>query len=46
MKKKIALLCALGCFIQPVWAANISTLGSLVQPEFKLFSEDLGAALS
>lgn len=36
----------LGCFAQPVWAAEINTLGALVQPEFKLFSEDLGAALS
>lgn len=46
MKKKLALLSVLGCFMQPVWAANISTLGNLGQPEFKLFSEDLGAALS
>lgn len=46
MKNKLALLCVLGCFAQPVWAANISTLGALAQPEFKLFSEDLGAALS
>lgn len=46
MKKSLSLLCVLGCFAQPVWAANISTLGALAQPEFKLFSEDLGAALS
>jgi hypothetical protein len=46
MKKKILLLCISGCFAQPVWAANISTLGNLTQPEFKLFSEDLGSALS
>ncbi|HEX2530894.1 MAG TPA: hypothetical protein VHK70_05430 [Burkholderiaceae bacterium] len=46
MKKKLALLSVLGCFTQLVWAADISTLGSLAQPEFKLFSEDLGAALS
>lgn len=46
MKKSISLLCVLGCFAQPVWAANISTLGSLNQSEFKLFSEDLGSALS
>lgn len=46
MKIKLALLSVLGCFIQPVWAAEISTLGNLAQPEFKSFSEDLGAALS
>jgi len=40
------LFCLMGCFTQPVWAANISTLGSLSQTEFKAFSEDLGAALS
>ena len=46
MNKKIAFVCVLGCFTQPVWAANISTLTNLVQPEFKLFSEDMGSALS
>lgn len=46
MKKSLSLLCVLGCFAQPVWAAEISTLGALAQSEFKLFSEDLGAALS
>ena len=46
MKKNLSLLCVLGCFAQPVLAANISTLGNLTQPEFKLFSEDLGSALS
>ncbi len=46
MKKSLSLLCVLGCFAQPVWAANIDNLGALAQPEFKLFSEDLGAALS
>ena len=46
MKKKLALLCVLGCFTQPVWAASINTLQLLTQSEFKLFSEDLGAALS
>lgn len=44
--KKLALLCVLGCFAQPVLADNISTLDVLTQDEFKLFSEDLGAALS
>lgn len=46
MKKNLSLLCVLGCFAQPVWAANINTLQNLAQTEFKLFSEDLGAALS
>ncbi|MFZ2542409.1 MAG: hypothetical protein WAW75_11650 [Gallionella sp.] len=46
MKKSLSLLCVLSCFAQPVWAANITTLGNLAQSEFKLFSEDLGAALS
>ena len=46
MKKNLSLLCMLGCFAQPVWAANISTLGALSPTQFKLFSEDLGSALS
>lgn len=46
MKKKLALLCVLGGFTQPVWAASINTLQSLTQSEFKSFSEDMGAALS
>jgi len=46
MKKNLSLLCVLGCFAQPVWAANISTLGSLNQSQFELFSEDMGSALS
>ena len=46
MKKSLSLLCALGCFAQPVLAANINNLGGLAQTEFKLFSEDLGSALS
>jgi len=46
MNKKLSLLCMLGCFAQPVWAANISTLQNLGQTGFKSFSEDLGAALS
>ncbi|ADE12361.1 hypothetical protein [Sideroxydans lithotrophicus] len=45
MKKLLVLLCTLG-IAQPVMAANITTLGSLVQPEFRTLSEDLGAALS
>jgi hypothetical protein len=45
MKKLLVLLCTLG-IAQPVMAANITTLGSLAQPEFRTLSEDLGAALS
>ena len=47
MKKNLSLLCVLCCFAQPVWAANIDlTAAGLTQAEFKLFSEDLGSALS
>ncbi len=46
MKKYFALIYILGCFTQPAWAADINTLQSLGQAEFRLFSEDLGAALS
>lgn len=45
MKKLLALLCTLG-IAQPAMAASITTLGNLVQPEFRTLSEDLGAALS
>ncbi|HUV99598.1 MAG TPA: hypothetical protein VMV88_05515 [Gallionella sp.] len=47
MNKYLPLLCALGCFAQPVWAANISLSNfKAAQPAFRTFSEDLGAALS
>ena len=46
MKAKLSFLCILGCLSQTAWAADISTLGNLTQSEFKLFSEDLGSALS
>ena len=48
MNKKLALVCVLGCFTQPVWAANNVDLTLLfgVQSDFKVFSEDLGSALS
>ena len=47
MKKILALLCACSCYTQPVWAANnVNALQNLGQSNFKLFSEDLGAALS
>jgi len=52
MKKSLTLLCVLGCFAQPVWAANNIDLTlfpgtqSAKQAAFKTFSEDLGSALS
>ena len=48
MKKNLSLLCMLGCFAQPVWAANNINLTNFAaaQPAFKTFSEDLGSALS
>ncbi|MGB9092957.1 MAG: hypothetical protein WCB93_02470 [Gallionella sp.] len=50
MKKQLSLLCVLGCFAQPVWAANnvnlANFIGATAQADFKAFSEDLGAALS
>ena len=48
MKKYLSLLCVLGCFVQPVWAANNVNLTNFtgVQSDFKAFSEDLGSALS
>jgi len=36
----------LGCIAQPVWAANIDSIGSLNQSEFKSFSEDISSAVS
>jgi hypothetical protein len=48
MKKYLSLLCVLGCFVQPVWAANNVNLTNFtgVQSDFKAFSEDLGSAMS
>lgn len=48
MKKSISLLCVLGCFVQPVWAANNINLTNFHggQAAFKAFSEDMGSALS
>ncbi len=48
MKKKILLLCISGCIAQPVWAANNINLvtAGFTQSDFKVFSEDMGAALS
>jgi hypothetical protein len=46
MKKNLLLLSVLGCFVQPVWAANIDSIGALTQPEFKSFSEDMSSAVS
>lgn len=46
MKKLIPVLCLLAGVTQPVWAGDLSSLSSLTQAEFRLVSEDLGAALS
>jgi hypothetical protein len=46
MKTKLPFLGILCLFTQPVWAADIANIGALTQSEFKLLSEDLGAALS
>jgi len=47
MKKHLILFGVLSCLAQPVCAANsINTLQNLNQSEFRLFSEDLGSALS
>lgn len=46
MKKNLSLLCILGCFAQPVLAANINLANFSAQSDFKAFSEDLGSALS
>ena len=49
MRTKLSLLCIMGCFAQPVWAANIDLTkftGTTGQSDFKAFSEDLGSALS
>jgi len=46
MKKILSLLCVLGCFVQPVWAASIDSIGSLTQSQFKSFSEDMSSAVS
>lgn len=48
MNKYVPLLCAFGCFAQPVWAGNNINLSNFnaSQPAFRTFSEDLGSALS
>ncbi len=46
MKKITALLCVLGCFAHPVWAANIDNISGLTQSQFKSLSEDMGSVLS
>ncbi len=50
MKKNLTLLCVLGCFAQPVFAANNINLtnftGATAQSDFKAFSQDMGSALS
>ena len=46
MKKLFPLLCLVAGFSSTASAADISTLNSLAQTEFRLLSEDLGSALS
>jgi hypothetical protein len=50
MKKNLAVLCVLGCFTSAAWAGNtidpLKFTGANAQANFKIFSEDLGAALS
>jgi hypothetical protein len=48
MNKYLSLLCVIGCFAQPVWAADNINLNNFAggQAAFKAFSEDLGSALS
>lgn len=50
MKKNLALACVLGCFTSAAWAGNTidpsQFTGANAQANFKIFSEDLGAALS
>ena len=50
MNKYLPLLCVIGCFAHPAWAANNIDLtyftGGTAQADFKTFSEDLGSALS
>jgi hypothetical protein len=46
MKKSLSLLCVLGCFVQPVWAASIDSINLLSPTEFKSFSEDISSAVS
>jgi len=47
MRKSIAaVLLASAGIAAPAWAANINTVNSLAQPQFKLLTEDLGGALS
>jgi hypothetical protein len=46
MKKNLLLLCLLAALSQSVFAGDLSALSSLTQSEFRLVSEDLGAAFS
>jgi len=40
------LICVMGCFVQPVWAGSIDSIGSLSQAQFKSFSEDMSSVVS
>jgi hypothetical protein len=42
MKKTLPLFLAATCFTPAAFAADISTLGTLAQSEFRILSEDLG----
>ncbi|MEQ1588817.1 MAG: hypothetical protein ABL902_00495, partial [Gallionella sp.] len=48
MKKNLAVLCVLGWFTSATWAGNTIDPSQFTgaQANFKIFSEDLGAALS
>jgi len=46
MKKLFPLVCLIAGFSSPAFAADISTLNTLLTSEFRLISEDLGSALS
>jgi hypothetical protein len=47
MQKSLLRFCVLLCVAQPAWSSNdITKLGVLSQPEFRVLSEDLGSAMS
>lgn len=46
MKKLLSLLTLAAALLQPAFAGDLSSLGSLTQSEFRTVSEDLGAAFS
>jgi hypothetical protein len=46
MKKWTALFCIAACTSGAVWAGDIDNLGAISQADFRVLSEDMGAALS